>query len=150
LARCQRERDHFEARVTVICAEPDRGDEPGTVAAVLAELGCRATLGRFDPGGLDLAAIAAQLPTAVAVEAGSDVGRARKSIKRTRTTAPVEGPIWIAVTVARLPALAFSIGFNDVVFIPAGCEPSSVRRDDRDGAQRWLQDARPGWRDGVE
>ena len=103
----------------MICAEPDRGDEPGTVAAVLAELGCRATLGRFDLGGLDLAAIAAQPPTAVVVEAGDDVGRAQKSIKRMRDDGPfVEVPILIAVTVARLPALDFSIGFNDFVLMP--------------------------------
>lgn len=106
-------------RVIVICAEPERGDEPGTVAGLLTDLGCRATLGRFDLGGLDLDAIAQQPPTVVIVEAADDVGRAHKSIKRMRDEGPlVEVPILIAVTVARLPALDFSIGFDDFVLMP--------------------------------
>ena len=107
-------------RVIVICAEPDRGDEPGTVAGLLGELGCRATLGRFDLGGLDPDAIAKQPPTVVIVEAGEeDVGRGQKAIKRMRDDGPlVEVPILIALTVARLPALDFSIGFNDFVLMP--------------------------------
>ncbi|HEX2688014.1 MAG TPA: response regulator transcription factor [Kofleriaceae bacterium] len=105
-------------RVIVICAEPDR-DEPGTVVGVLAELGSQATLGRFDLGGLDLGAIAAQPPTVVIVEAGDDVGRAQKTIKRIRDDGPlVEVPVLIAVTVARLPALDFSIGFDDFILMP--------------------------------
>lgn len=106
-------------RVIVICAEPERADEPGTVAALLAELGCRATVGRFDLGGLDLDAIAEQPPTVVIVEAADDIGRAHKSIKRMRDAGPlVEVPIMIAVTVARLPSLDFSIGFDDFVLMP--------------------------------
>jgi len=106
-------------RVIVITAEPERGDESGTVAGLLSELGCRAILGRFDLGGLDLAAVAEQPPTVVIVEAGEDVGRAQKSIKRMRDDGPlVEVPILIAVTVARLPALDFSIGFDDFVLMP--------------------------------
>jgi hypothetical protein len=81
-------------RVIVICAEPDRGDESSTVPGVLGELGCRATLGRFDLGGLDLDAIAGRPPTAVIVEAGEDVGRAQQLIKRMRNDGPlVEVPI---------------------------------------------------------
>jgi DNA-binding response OmpR family regulator len=115
-------------RVIVICADPDRaerpdrpdrGDESGTVAALLGELGCRVTLGRFDLGGLDLNAVAEQPPAVVIVEAGDDIGRAHKSIKRMRDDGPlVEVPILIAVTVARLPALDFSIGFDDFVLTP--------------------------------
>lgn len=106
-------------RVIVISGELDRGDEPGTVAAVLAELGCRADLGRFDLGGLDLDAVAEQPPTVVIVEAGDDVARAHKSIKRMRDDGPlVEVPILIAVTVARLPSLDFSIGFDDFILMP--------------------------------
>ena len=106
-------------RVIVICAEPERSDEPGTVAGLLGELGCRATLGRFDLGGLDLDAIAAQPPTVVIVEAGDDVGRAQKSITRLRDGGPlVEVPILITVTVARLPSLDFSIGFDDFALMP--------------------------------
>jgi DNA-binding response OmpR family regulator len=106
-------------RVIVICAEPDRADEPGTVAGLLIELGCRASLGRFDLGGLDFEAIAEQPPTVVIVEAGDDVARAQKTIKRLRDDGPlIEVPILIAVTVARLPALDFSIGFDDFVLMP--------------------------------
>lgn len=115
-------------RVIVICAEPERpdrtgperpGDESGTVAGLLGELGCRVTLGRFDLGGLDLDAVAEQPPSVVIVEAGEDVGRAQKSIKRMRDDGPlVEVPILIALTVARLPSLDFSIGFDDFVLMP--------------------------------
>ncbi len=103
----------------MICAEPERAGEPGTVTTLLSELGCRATLGRFDLGGLDLDEVARKPPNVVVVEAGDDVGRAQKSIKRLRDDGPlVEVPILIAVTVARLPALDFSIGFDDFVLMP--------------------------------
>ena len=106
----------------MICAEPDRAGEPNTVAALLSDLGCRASLGRFDLGGLadyfgDDAT--ARPPNVVVVEAGDDVTRAQKTIKRLRDEGPfVEVPILIAVTVARLPALDFSIGFDDFVLMP--------------------------------
>src|SRR5687768_2036098 len=76
-------------------------------------------VGGFDLGGLDLAEITEHPPTVVIVEAGDDVGRAHKSIKRMRDDGPlVEVPILIAVTVARLPSLDFSIGFDDFVLMP--------------------------------
>jgi DNA-binding response OmpR family regulator len=89
------------------------------VASLLGELGCRATLGRFDLGGLDLDELAERAPNVVIVEAGDDLSRAHKSIKRLRDEGPlVEVPILLAVTVARLPALDFSIGFDDFVLMP--------------------------------
>ena len=103
----------------MICAEPERAGEPHTVATLLGDLGCRATLGRFDLGGLDMDAAAVKPPNVVVVEAGDDVGRAQKTIKRLRDEGPLmEVPILIAVTVARLPALDFSIGFDDFVLMP--------------------------------
>lgn len=106
-------------RVVVVCGEPEQASEPGSVATLLSELGCRATLGRFDLGGLDLDALGARPPNVVIVEAADDVGRAHKTIKRLRDEGPlVEVPILIAVTVARLPALDFSIGFDDFVLMP--------------------------------
>ena len=103
----------------MICAEPERAGEPHTVATLLGDLGCRATLGRFDLGGLDLDAVAVKPPNVVVVEAGDDVARAQKTIKRLRDEGPLmEVPILIAVTVARLPALDFSIGFDDFVLMP--------------------------------
>jgi DNA-binding response OmpR family regulator len=106
-------------RAVVICAEPDTAQEPGSVAAILAELGCRVTLGRFDLGGLDLDELAERPPTVVVVEAGDDLGRAQKTIKRLRDDGPlIEVPILVAVTVARLSLLDFSIGFDDFVLMP--------------------------------
>ncbi|MEO8704584.1 MAG: response regulator transcription factor [Kofleriaceae bacterium] len=76
-------------------------------------------MGRFDLGGLDLDEVARQPPTVCIVEAGDDVPRANKTIKRLRADGPlVEVPILVAVTVARLPSLDFSIGFDDFVLMP--------------------------------
>lgn len=104
-------------RAVVLSAELE--SEPGSVAALLVELGCRVTLGRFDLGGLDLDELAGRPPNVVIVEANDDVSRAQKTIKRLRDEGPlVEVPILIAVAVARLPALDFSIGFDDFVLMP--------------------------------
>lgn len=106
-------------RSVVICADPERAGDSGTVASILVDLGCRVTLGRFDIGGLELEQIAREPPTVVVVEAGDDVPRAHKTIKRLRDEGPlVEVPILVAVTVGRLPALDFSIGFDDFVLMP--------------------------------
>jgi DNA-binding response OmpR family regulator len=106
-------------RAVVICADPDHAQDPGSVATSLVDLGCRVTLGRFDLGGLDLDGLANKAPNVVVVEAGDDLARAHKTIKRLRDDGPlVEVPILLAVTVARLPALDFSIGFDDFVLMP--------------------------------
>ncbi|HEY4240714.1 MAG TPA: response regulator transcription factor [Kofleriaceae bacterium] len=106
-------------RAVVLCADPDRAGDPGTVATVLTELGCRVALGRFDLGGLDADSLAAQPPTVVVVDADQDVARAQKAIAKLRDGGPlVEVPILLAVAVARLAALDFSIGFHDFVLIP--------------------------------
>jgi DNA-binding response OmpR family regulator len=106
-------------RAVVICAEPDAAPEPGSVVTTLADLGCRATLGRFDLGGLDLDALAGRPPNVVIVDAGDDIARALRTIKRLRDEGPlVEVPILVTVTVARLGALDFSIGFDDFVLMP--------------------------------
>ncbi len=89
------------------------------MASLLADLGCRATLGRFDLGGLDLDALADRAPNVVIVEAGDDIARAQKTIKRLRDDGPlVEVPILVAVAVGRLQALDFSVGFDDFVLMP--------------------------------
>lgn len=107
-------------RVVVICADPERtGREPASVATLLTELGGRVSVARFDLFGLDEEEVAAKPPVAVVVEAGDDVQRAQKSIQKIRDGGPlVEVPILVAVTVARLPALDFSIGFDDFVLMP--------------------------------
>ncbi|HLL23395.1 MAG TPA: response regulator transcription factor, partial [Kofleriaceae bacterium] len=87
------------------------------MATLLGDLGCRVALARFDLGGLDIGA--ARPPNVLVVEAADDVARAQKTIKRLRDDGPLaEVPILIAVAVARLPALDFSIGFDDFVLMP--------------------------------
>jgi DNA-binding response OmpR family regulator len=107
-------------RAVVICADPEHArGESGSVATILADLGGRVSLGRFDLGGLDDDELVAKPPVAVIVEAGDDVARAHKVIQKLRDGGPlVEVPILVAITVARLPALDFSIGFDDFVLMP--------------------------------
>jgi DNA-binding response OmpR family regulator len=107
-------------RAVVICADPEQArNEPASVATILAELGGRVSLGRFDLGGLDEDELVLRPPVAVIVEAGDDISRAHKTIQKLRDGGPlVEVPILVAVTVARLPSLDFSIGFDDFVLMP--------------------------------
>jgi len=107
-------------RAVVICADPELATEPTSTASILVELGCRVTLGRFDLGGLfDDDALAKQPPNVVIVEAGDDVMRAQRTIKRLRDGGPlVDSPILIAVTLPRITGLDFSIGFTDFVLMP--------------------------------
>jgi DNA-binding response OmpR family regulator len=104
----------------VICVDPESTTrEPGSVATLLTELGGRVSLGRFDLGGLDEDELSTYPPVAVIVEAGDELQRAQKTIQKIRDGGPlVEVPILIAVTVARLPSLDFSIGFDDFVLMP--------------------------------
>lgn len=105
----------------MICGDPEQATrEPGSVATLLVELGGRVSMGRFDLGGLDEDDLLNYPPVAVVVEAGDDVQRAQKSIQKIRDGGGplLEVPILIAVTVARLPALDFSIGFDDFVLMP--------------------------------
>ena len=107
-------------RAVVICADPELAGEPSSTATTLIELGCRVTLGRFDLGGLfDDDSLVKQPPTVVIVEAGDDVMRAQRAIKRLRDGGPlVDSPILIAITLPRITGLDFSIGFNDFVLMP--------------------------------
>jgi DNA-binding response OmpR family regulator len=90
-----------------------------TVIAPLVELGCRVIQARLDLGGLDDSALVDAPPAACIVDTGDDVGRAHKAIRRLRDHGPlVETPTLIAITLARLPALDFSIGFDDFVLLP--------------------------------
>jgi DNA-binding response OmpR family regulator len=104
----------------VICADPERAPrEPGSVATLLIELGGRVSVGRFDLGGLDEAELVAHPPAVVVIEARDDIVRAHKAVQKLRDSGPlIEVPILVAVTVARLPALDFSIGFDDFVLMP--------------------------------
>ena len=107
-------------RTVVICGDPEQSArEPGSVATLLVELGGRVSVGRFDLGGLDEEELVTHPPVAVVVEAGDDVQRAQQCIQKIRDGGPlVEVPIMVAVTVAKLSALDFSIGFDDFVLMP--------------------------------
>jgi DNA-binding response OmpR family regulator len=107
-------------RAVVICADPERAArEPGSVATLLTELGGRVSTARFDLFGLDENELIARPPVAVVVEAGVDIARAQKTIRKVRDGGPLlEVPIQLAVTVAKLSALDFSIGFDDFVLMP--------------------------------
>jgi DNA-binding response OmpR family regulator len=86
---------------------------------LLTDLGGRVSVGRFDLGGLDLEELAAQPPACIVIEAGDDLQRANKCIQKIRDGGPLlEIPILVALTVARLPGLDFSIGFDDFVLMP--------------------------------
>lgn len=106
--------------MVVICGDPERsGLEPGSIAAVLGELGGRVSVGRFDLGGLNELALMNNPPVCVVIDAGDDLLRTHKSIQRMRDKGPlVEVPILVAVPLARLPALDFSIGFDDFILMP--------------------------------
>ena len=104
----------------MICADPERaGRDPASLATLIIELGARVSVGRFDLGGIDLEPYEKHPPDVIAIEAGDDLPRAHKTIQKLRDGGPlVEVPILLGVTVARLPALDFSIGFDDFVLLP--------------------------------
>lgn len=107
-------------RVVVICAEPDLSRAaPDSIATVLGDLGCAVELGRFDLGGLDTDALKKRPADLVVVEAADDLLRANRAIRKLRDSGPlIETPALVAITVARLPALDFSVGFDDFVLLP--------------------------------
>jgi DNA-binding response OmpR family regulator len=107
-------------RAVVLCAEPERSrSERDSIATVLADLGCDVALARFDLGGLDLPALTRTPPGVVVVDAGDELLAATRAIRRLRGETPLnEVPVLIALTLARIPALDFSAGFDDFVLEP--------------------------------
>ena len=107
-------------RVVVICSEPEASRAaPDSIASILGDLGCAVELGRFDLGGIDMDAHKRRPADLVVIEAGDEVLRATRTIKKLRLGGPlVETPTLLAITVARLPSLDFSIGFDDFVLLP--------------------------------
>ena len=104
----------------IICAEPElAAGERDSIPTVLADLGCHTVLGRFDLGGLDEEALLRSPPNVVVVEAGDDLLRAQRSIKKLRGGGVLaDTPVLLALTLPRLPALDFSTGFDDFVLLP--------------------------------
>jgi DNA-binding winged helix-turn-helix (wHTH) protein len=109
-------------RVVVLCAEPERPDEPegpASVATILADLGCDAVPGRFDLGDLNEEDLARRPAILVVVDAGDELDRALRCIRKLGTYAPLaETPTLLAVNLPRLSGLDFSIGFSDFILKP--------------------------------
>lgn len=107
-------------RVLVLCAEPQVAlRDPESIATVLTDLGCRVSVARFDLGDLDDEEVMRYPPTIVVVEARDEVERANRARRRLGEYQPLaETPTLLAITVPRLPALDFSVGFDDFVLLP--------------------------------
>jgi DNA-binding response OmpR family regulator len=107
-------------RVVVLCDEPPgAARDAESIPAILGDLGCRVTTGRFDLGELDEEELARRPPTLVVVDGGDDLDRAARCLRRLSGFAPLaETPVLLAVTVPRLPSLDFSLGFDDFVLKP--------------------------------
>jgi DNA-binding response OmpR family regulator len=109
-----------EVRAVVICAEPDTTrSQPDSVASVLADLGCSVDLSRFDLSDIDEERVVRHKTWIVVIEAGDDVPRAMRCLRKLRESGPLaDFPVMIAVTLPRLPALDVSAGMNDFVLMP--------------------------------
>ena len=74
---------------------------------------------RFDLGGLDEADLLRRPPNIVVVEAGDDLLRGQRCLKKLNNSDILDDvPRLITVTVPRLSALDFSVGFDDFVLQP--------------------------------
>ena len=107
-------------RAVVICAEPDTTrNQPDSVASVLADLGLGVDTVRFDLADLDEEKVLRHKSWIVVIEAGDDVLRGQRSLRKLRESGPLaDAPVLMAVTVPRLPALDVSAGMNDFVLMP--------------------------------
>jgi DNA-binding response OmpR family regulator len=107
-------------RIVCLCSEPDVAvRDPESVAVILRDLGCRVTVGRFDFGDLDEEELLQQPPTLLLLDAGDDLDRALRALRRRDVCRPLaETPVLITLTVPRLPSLDFSAGFDDFILKP--------------------------------
>lgn len=107
-------------RAVVICAEPETTRSlPDSVASVLADLGCSVDVARFDLADLDEERLLRHKNLIVVIEAGDDVMRGLRSLRKLRESGPLaDAPVLLAVTLARLPAVDVSAGMNDFVLMP--------------------------------
>ena len=104
----------------MICAEPETArSQPDSVASVLTDLGCGLETCRFDLADLDEQRIIRHRSWIVVIEAGDDVPRAVRCLRKLRESGPLaDAPVLIAVTLPRLPALDVTAGQNDFVLMP--------------------------------
>jgi DNA-binding response OmpR family regulator len=109
-------------RVVVLCPEPEpetTRDDPDSIPNVLSDLGCQVLVGRLDCGGLDEEELMRRPVTLVVVDAGDEIERGHRALRRLGSFAPLaEVPVLVAVTLARLPALDFSAGTSDFILKP--------------------------------
>jgi DNA-binding response OmpR family regulator len=107
-------------RVVVLCAEPESIEkDPESLASVLRDLGCDVMIGRFDLGLLDEADLHKRPATLVVVDAGDEVERGHRCLRKLGDFAPLaEVPALIALTLPRLPSLDFSAGASDFILKP--------------------------------
>jgi DNA-binding response OmpR family regulator len=107
-------------RVVVLCAEPESCDrDPESIASVLRDLGCDVLSGRFDLGLLDEADLLQRPVTLVIVDAGDEIERGHRCLRKLGDFAPLaEVPAMIALTLPRLPGLDFSAGASDFILKP--------------------------------
>ncbi|HLU66212.1 MAG TPA: response regulator transcription factor [Kofleriaceae bacterium] len=107
-------------RILVVCDEPGSATrEPESALSILVDLGCRVTACRFDLGDLDEEEIAGTPPTLVVLDAGDELQRAVQARRKLDSVPPVaDTPTLLVVTVPRLPALDFSLGFDDFLLRP--------------------------------
>ncbi len=107
-------------RVVVLCAEPELTDrDADSVSSILRDLGCDVLVGRFDLGLLDEADLHRRPATIVIVDAGDEIERGIRCLRKLGGSSPLaEVPAIIAVTLARLPALDFSVGASDFILKP--------------------------------
>ncbi|MBI4510943.1 MAG: response regulator transcription factor [Deltaproteobacteria bacterium] len=89
------------------------------MVSILRDLGCNVRAGRFDCGDLDEEDLARRPATLVVVDAGDEVERGHRCLRRLDTFAPLtDVPSLLAVTLPRLPSLDFSAGASDFILKP--------------------------------
>ena len=107
-------------RVVVTTSDPERAaQDPESVVSALRDLGCRVAVARFDLGDLDEEELLRYPATIVLVDAGDELDRGHRCLRKLATCEPLaETPALILVTVPRLSALDFSVGFDDFALKP--------------------------------
>lgn len=104
----------------VLCDEPESAlDDAESAVSILLQLGCRVISARFDLGGLDEEQVAEKPPNIVVVDAADELHRGQRALKMLGQSDLLSDiPKLLAVSVPRLSALDFSIGFDDFVLHP--------------------------------
>jgi DNA-binding response OmpR family regulator len=107
-------------RIVLLTAEPELAErDPDGLSQTLQDLGCDVTVGRFDVGDLDEERLTRSPTAIVVVDAGDELERGLRAVKRLETYTPLaETPVIVALNVARLPGLDFSTGIGDFILKP--------------------------------